>query len=84
MAAAAGFSADAARSADAAGRAGEVHRTLTDLRARLPRRFALWVPAALAAALALGYLWGSRPQGDATLTEPLQLRLERSLVTYQP
>jgi hypothetical protein len=50
----------------------------------MPPRFALWVPVVLVVALALGYLWGSRPQGDATLAEPLQLRLERSLVTYQP
>jgi len=44
----------------------------------------LWVPAALIAAVVLGYLWGSRPQGSAALVEPLQLRLERSLVTYKP
>jgi type VI protein secretion system component VasF len=84
MAAAATYSADAARSADAAGRAVEAHRNLGELRARMPRRFALWVPVVLVVVLALGYLWGLRPQGDATLAEPLQLRLERSLVTYQP
>ena len=78
------FSADAARSADAAGRAEEVHRTLSDLRKQLPRRFFLWVPAAIAAAVVLGYLWASRPQGNVTLAEPLQLRLEHSLATDKP
>ena len=84
ISAAASFSADAARSADAAGRADEVHRTLSELRGRMPRRFAWWVPAAVMVALAIGYLWGSRPQGNAPLAEPLQLRLEHSLVTYKP
>jgi len=40
--------------------------------------------AAVAAALVLGYLWASRPQGNVTLAEPLQLRLEHSLATDKP
>ena len=51
---------------------------------RVEERLLAFRGETLVVALALGYLWGSRPQGDATLAEPLQLRLERSLVTYQP
>jgi hypothetical protein len=45
---------------------------------------ALWVAAAIIAAVVLGYLAGSRWAGKAPLAEPLQLRLERSLGTYRP
>ena len=47
------------------------------------RRLSVWVPAAIIAAAALGYLWGSR-QAGGPLAEPLQLRLEHSLGTHRP